>query len=155
MKDVYTPDIATVKGDTAWSALEQDLLDECSLGRMACLPEKLDLPADQSDLDRRVRAGLIRYLMLGGCESDHPDSCRPHPKGVRLSGAWIDGALDLEACVSRLDLVLGNCRFDQDITLRDAEIGGLILNGCLAVQTVNLHRLQTEAGVMLRNGFEA
>ena len=31
--------------------------------------------------------------MLGGC-----DDCRPHPKGVRLSGAYITGTLDLQAC---------------------------------------------------------
>lgn len=61
----YRPSIAEVKGGVEWSALEAALLAACRSGRMAILPGKHGLPADTSDPDRRVRAGLIRYLMLG------------------------------------------------------------------------------------------
>jgi hypothetical protein len=57
--------------------------------------------------DRLIRAGFLRFLLLGGDEA-----CRPHEKGIRLSGAWISGILDLEACRILRDIGLNNCRFD-------------------------------------------
>ncbi|WP_156945912.1 hypothetical protein [Roseicyclus elongatus] len=98
--EMYRPGIDEVKGNLAWSALEHRLLDCCQTGAPAGLPGKTDLPPDCSDPDRRVRAGLIRYLMLGGC--DRPRGARPHPNGVRIMGGWIDGVLDLESCQSPL-----------------------------------------------------
>lgn len=140
-----------VKGGRAWSRLEQDLLDECKLGRDAYLPGKEDCPKDQTDPDRRVRPTLIRYLLEGGCKN----GVRPHPKGVNVSGAWIDGVLDCEGCVTQLDLALTNCLFEQRVIFRDARLGALYLSGSRAKKGVNLHRLQTEKSVHLRGGFHA
>jgi len=155
MADIQThrETIDEVKGDRDWSALEADLLAECSLGLMAYLPGKEDLPADCYDPERRVRAGLIRYLMLGGCDSE--DGARPHPKGVLINGGWIEGKLDLEACDTLLDLSLLNCFLPERPNLRDAQIGALHLYGCTAPEGVYLHRLSTRRDVHLTEGFRS
>jgi hypothetical protein len=155
MKRVYQPTIKEVKGDQEWSALEIDLLRECKGGFVAFLIGRDDLPHDQSDPDRRIRAGLIRYLMLGGCDCGHPDSCRPNPVGVSLKGGWIDGELDMQGCTSRLDLSLHSCLVMERFVLRDASVGALYMDGCRCEQTVDLHRLKTTKNVHLRHGFVA
>ena len=153
MKNVYKPNIDEVRGDQEWSLLEQDLLDECVLGRVAYLPDKQDVPTDTSDPDRRVRASLIRYLMLGGCDGE--GGARPHPKGIVVQGGWIDGVIDLAACSSELDLSLFHCLFPSDITLRDAKLGAVHLTGSDTNAQVDLHRLRTRSEVLLRDGFKA
>jgi len=151
--EMYRPGIDEVKDGTEWSELEADLLAECRLGRMAVLPGKEKLPPDCSDPDRRVRAELIRYLMLGGCDGD--GGARPHPKGVQIMGGWIDGVLDLESSESPLDLKLQNCRLPDRANLQDARIGALFLPGCAAPQGLDLHRLTNRGDVQLRMGFKA
>jgi hypothetical protein len=154
---VQRPDITEVKSGTdEWSKLELDLLAECRLGRAAYLPGKKGLPPDTTDPDRRVRAGLIRYLMLGGCDGkDGIKGARPHPKGVQIMGGWIDGVLDLEGCDTPLDLVLRDCLLSECANLRDARIGALFLPGCAAPKGLHLVRLTTRGDVHLRAGFEA
>lgn len=151
MTSTYRMAMDQVKAGRDWSALEQDLLDACALGLEACLPGKRDCPKDQSDPDRRVRPDLIRYLMLGGCEN----GARPHPKGVMLQGAWIDGPLDMQDCISHLDLGLFQCLFREELNFLDSELGALFLSGSRAESGVDLHRLKTETSVHLRAGFHA
>ena len=155
MKSVFKPTIKDIHRSGQWSALEQALLDGCETGKVAALEYKNDLPADQSDADRRVRPALIRYLLLGGCKTKHDDCCRPHPRGVRLQGAWIDGRLDLHGCESNLTLSLRNCLFKNAIDLQDASLGALFLDGSKAEELVGLHRIRTRKNVHLRGGFEA
>lgn len=103
-----------------------------------------------------VRARFVRYLALGGCEA-----CRPHEKGVRLKGAWIVGALDLEAC--RLDhpLSIENCYLSERVTLRDAKTRTLVFDGSHLNadnrEKVALYgqRLQIDGALHFRAGFEA
>jgi hypothetical protein len=150
---IHRPDIQDIKGDSAWSALEADLLAECRLGRMALLPGKVDRPGDCRDPDRRVRAGLIRYLLLGGC--DGAEGARPHPKGVQIKGGWIDGALDFAGCRSDVDLLLHDCLLTQRPDLRDAHLHALYLPGCHLPTGAELQRLTTDGPVHLRAGFRA
>lgn len=72
------------------------------------------------DPSRVVRAAFLRFLMLGG-----EDGCRPHEKGVRISGAWITDVLDLEACLISRDIGLSNCHFEASPVLRAAIINRL------------------------------
>ncbi|WP_137701548.1 hypothetical protein [Marimonas lutisalis] len=108
-------------------------------------------PKDTSDPTRRVRAGLIRYLLRGGCDGE--GGARPHPKGVALWGAWIDGALDFEGCETSLDLTLAYCRFPDQLVFQNARLGGLYLTGSRCARGLELHRLETETDVHLRDGF--
>ena len=161
--------IDDVKRDTDWSALEQDLLAACETGRFASAinddpPEFSDpptaaemvaacRPADTQDPARRVRPTLIRYLLEGGC--DQADGVRPHPKGVKLAGGWIEGELDLRGCRTELDLSLHNCLFSERPSFRDAYIGGLYLPGSRAEKGLDLQRLRTEWSVHCNDQFHA
>jgi hypothetical protein len=159
--------IDEVKGDTDWSALELDLLDACTTGRFAVAmnenppafsdpPTSAQMvarfrPEDTQDPARRVRPALIRYLLEGGCANGF----RPHPKGVKLAGAWIDEELDLQGCRTELDLYLHHCLFPARPNLQDAHLGGLYLPGSRLDQGLDLHRLHTETNVHLSDGFHA
>lgn len=79
---------------------------------------------EAGDLTRRVRAELIRFLLLGG-----EGAPRMHEKGLRLSGAWIVGALDLEGCRVPRDIGLLDCRFDARPVLLSAIIDTLSFDG--------------------------
>lgn len=79
---------------------------------------------DPEDEKRRVRAELIRFLLLGG-----PDAPRLHEKGIRLSGAWIVGPLDLEGCRVPRDIGLLDCRFEARPVLLSAIIDTLAFDG--------------------------
>ncbi len=79
---------------------------------------------DAGDAARRVRAELIRFLLLGG-----PEAPPIHEKGLRLGGAWIVGTLDLEGCRVPRDIGLLDCRFEATPLLRSAVIDTLALDG--------------------------
>lgn len=79
---------------------------------------------EAGDDGRRVRADLVRFLLLAG-----PDAPRMHEKGLRLGGAWITGVLDLEGCRVPHDIGLLDCRFDATPVLRSAVIDTLSFDG--------------------------
>jgi uncharacterized protein YjbI with pentapeptide repeats len=94
--------------------------------------------------DRVVRAPFLRFLMLGGQEG-----CRPHEKGIRITGAWITGVLDLEACQVFRDIGLIDCHFEAAPILRAAIINRLFLDGS-DLPALEAERLETRGGVYLR-----
>ncbi|WP_332684303.1 hypothetical protein [Bosea sp. (in: a-proteobacteria)] len=96
------------------------------------------------DPARVVRARFLRFLMLGGEEG-----CRPHEKGVRISGAWITDVLDLEACRVFRDIGLNDCHFEAVPILRAAIINRLFLDGSL-LPGLQAERLEARGGVYLR-----
>lgn len=98
----------------------------------------------QADPVREVRAAFLRFLILGG-----DDSCRPHEKGVRVSGAWISGVLDLEACRVPSDIGLKDCGFECAPNLRAAVINRLFLDGS-SLPGLNAERIETRGGIYLR-----
>ena len=87
---------------------------------------------------------FLRFLMLGGEEG-----CRPHEKGVRISGAWITGVLDLEACRVFRDIGLNDCHFEATPILRAAIINRLFLDGS-SLPGLQAERLEARGGVYLR-----
>ncbi len=99
---------------------------------------------EAGDAARAVRAELLRFLILGG-----PDAPRQHEKGVRLSGAWITGALDLEGCRAPHDIGLADCRFEAAPVLRAAAIDTLFLDGSILPGLI-ADRLEARGGVYLR-----
>ncbi len=101
-------------------------------------------PPLAGDAARTVRAALIRFLMLGG--SNAP---RLHEKGLRLSGACIVGALDLEGCRIPRDIGLVDCRFEAAPILRSAVIDTLFLDGSI-LPGLSADRLEARGGVYLR-----
>ena len=99
---------------------------------------------ESDDPARAIRAPFLRFLLLGGDEG-----CRPHEKGIRLTGAWIRGTLDLEACRIFRDIGLKDCRFDAAPILRSAIIDRLFLDGS-SLPGFFAERLETRGGIYLR-----
>lgn len=77
------------------------------------LPEKGD-----PDEEKTIRAEVLRYLILGGC-----DACKVDQKGVRLVGGYISGALDLSFHSIKGELWLRNCRFNRTIEMEQFQCG--------------------------------
>jgi hypothetical protein len=101
------------------------------------------VPAE-GDEDRRVRADLIRRLLLGS--SGAPVM---HEKGLRLSGAWITGPLDLEGCRVPRDIGLLDCRFESTPVLRSAVIDTLSFDGS-HLPGIAADRLEARGDILLR-----
>lgn len=140
---VWAPSFDEVMARRDPSAAEKKLLAACRTNGFGCAGE--ECPEDTGDPDRAVRAGLIRFLLLGG-DQRH----LPNVKGVRLQGAWIDGVLDLRGCETHLDLILKNCLLPIQPVFRDAQIGGLYLVGSQAPNGCDLQRIAVETSVYLR-----
>ncbi|WP_376986688.1 hypothetical protein [Bosea sp. R86505] len=96
------------------------------------------------DPSRVVRAAFLRFLMLGG-----EPGCRPHEKGIRITGAWIVDTLDLEACHVFRDIGLIDCHFEATPILRAAIINRLFLDGS-SLPGLEAERLEARGGVYLR-----
>ncbi len=94
--------------------------------------------------DRVVRAEFLRFLLLGG-----EGAVRLHEKGVRVSGGFIAGTLDLEGCRVPRDIGLKDCRFEAPLLLRSAVIDNLFLDGS-ALPGIDADRLEARGGVTLR-----
>lgn len=102
------------------------------------------LPAPD-DVTRKVRADLIRFLLLGG-----PGAPRMHEKGLRLGGAWIAGVLDLEGCRLPCDIGLLDCRFDATPVLRSAIIDTLAFDGS-ELPGLDAERLDARGDLLFRS----
>lgn len=76
-------DIERLQGQDALSNAEKLLIENCKIGEPTTLGDG-SLPEGLS-AETTIRSGLLRYLILGGCER-----CRVHERGVHLAGAWID-----------------------------------------------------------------
>ena len=100
---------------------------------------------EAADPGRIVRAGFLRFLLLGGEEG-----CRPHEKGVLVIGAWITGVLDLEGCRIPRDIGLNDCQFEQIPVLRSAIIDSLFLDGS-SLPGLQAERLEARGGLYLRS----
>lgn len=102
---------------------EQKLLSACRQGTLALISDKRP---DMANDDNTVRAAFLRFLTLGGDEQ-----APVHEHGVQLSGAWIEGELDMEAARVSSNLVIWNCRFNITPVFRGTKIAGALnLSGC-------------------------
>ncbi len=80
--------------------------------------------ADKWDVQRNVRASLIRWM----CADRHAIELED-PGGIRVMGARITGGLDLSHLRVPAPLELRNCSIPEEISLDSAEIPGLSLDG--------------------------
>ncbi|MEP4031874.1 hypothetical protein [Roseibium polysiphoniae] len=115
-------DIEALADDQKLTEAEQLLLDNCRIGEFTIFGDG-ERPSGPS-LDRTIRADLLRYLILGGC-----DGCQFHEWGVHLQGAWIVGPLDLSFATAKGATLLANCGFDQKANARQSRFEFLELNG--------------------------
>lgn len=125
---------------------ERELMRVCRLGAWAEIGDVVPGPDETA---RSIRAGVIRYLALGGC-ADY----RPHEKGVRVRGALVPDALDLQACACDSDLWLAVCHLVKRVNLRGAQLATLSLEGSHCA-SVAAERLTTSGSVFMNRNFRA
>lgn len=123
---------------------ERLLVERCRIGEPAEVSE--ELPGEATDANK-VRAGLVRFLALGG-----DAGAAVHEKGVHLQGAWIEGVLDLEGVAITRPLLLWSCRMEDFIAYR-ARFRHLHIAGSHLVGTFRGDDLVCESSLLLRNGF--
>jgi hypothetical protein len=108
------------------------------------------IPATPEEKKQRtVRAGLVRFLVLGG-----DDASPVHEKGVRIQGAVIDGDLDLGGCTLVGDLSLLNCELAALFLLRGARTRTIDLSGSCC-RDIDADRVEVSGSIFFRNGFVA
>jgi hypothetical protein len=128
------------------SAAETTLLECCRLGQLAVIPG--GRPEQESDANR-VRADLVRFLLLGG-----DDKAPVHENGVRLQGAWLKQPLDLSTTVAKHPLTLWDCVIEK-VNARYADLKFLSLNGCRLVGGLDGDGLSCAGDITLTMGFES
>jgi hypothetical protein len=99
--------------------------------------------------DRQVRAQLL-YELLTGINGPRDD----RPRALKLAGARITGALDLEAATLVCPLILRSCSFEQLINLQEAHASVVRLPGCRA-PALHGKQLQTLGNLELNENFAA
>ncbi|MEM8536246.1 MAG: hypothetical protein AAGF56_00140 [Pseudomonadota bacterium] len=93
-----------------------------------------------------VRAGLLRYLILGGCKD-----FRTQPSGITLRGAWISGVLDLSFTAAHGPVDFFNCHFAERPEMLQLQVDGLAIVRCTLAQGLRAARIQV-AGNLTLNG---
>ncbi|MFN0115130.1 MAG: hypothetical protein ACKVPY_10680 [Paracoccaceae bacterium] len=133
-------------GDDALKPAERRLIDAVRAGEPCSLGD--GTRPDSPDPDRTIRADLLRYLILGGC-----DACRTDETGVGLIGAFVAGELDLAFATARGATTLYACRFARPIRARQTGFAffDLFLS---ALPSLDAQGAQVAGGVFLR-GAEA
>jgi hypothetical protein len=136
--------VAAVSGLASFeplSAAETKIVAYLSSGDFDRLGDGL-LP-ESDDPERTLRAELLRFLILGN------NNYHSHEKGVRVSGAWVTGILDLEGCRIPRDIGLKDCRFEASPILRSAIIDNLFLDGSV-LPGLQADRLEARGCISIR-----
>lgn len=128
------------------SKVEKQLLEHCAHGATFIIGPTLP----QKPLaGNRIRAGIIRFLLLGG------DDLNPvHEAGVMVQGAWIEDELDLRQACCRVSLLAQACHFDKRPIAVQAKIPELVLRGS-STPGLAAHGLIVEGRILLDRGFSA
>lgn len=122
---------------------ERALIAACRAGEKCRLGDGTR-PEEDSEA-RRVRAELIRLLILGGTEA-----CGLDGSGVFLFGAFVSGHLEIHSAARLNSLVLVNTLFEKHMDLQGSNIEFLSLEGS-AVPCVFLGEAHVNKNVILRN----
>ncbi len=114
--------------------------EECVLGRAR--PEA-------SDSSNEIRAEFVRFLALGG------DARSPvHESGLRLRGAYIEGAINLDGARTVRPLWIQKSTLTGEFSFADAETKVLSLDGS-SVPVVRADGAKVDGSLLLRRTFIA
>ncbi|MDQ2090978.1 hypothetical protein [Marimonas arenosa] len=123
---------------------EQKLIADCSAGGRITIGDG-ELPKAETPAVS-IRAGLIRMLLTGS-----EPALTLHDKGLRLRGAWISGALDLQGADISHDLSLTACRLPAAVEIVNARLRGLFFSGC-AMAGLSGDHARLDGALFLRAG---
>jgi len=136
------------------SRAEEELFRAAQEGRAASAltgDEEEDNPANAANwnTDRVVRGEYIAWLC-----TDPQASALVTYRGLQLLGMRIDADLDVQNAEIKFPLIAWKCAFSGNFLLRDAQLRGLYLGGCL-IKSLSADRARIRGTVILRDGFEA
>jgi hypothetical protein len=132
----------------AWGLFpaEEKLLEAARAGKECCI--NCSLPTSPGD-SNRIRAGLLRFLLLGGDES-----APVHQRGVSLHGAYIDGDIDLRDSEVLRPLRLRACRIDGSLLGENAKFKCCELTGS-HLKGINCDGAKFDGDLVLDQGFSS
>ncbi len=136
-----------LKGEVALTEPERYLIECCREGRPCRLGD--GSRPEGPHPDRNIRAELLRYLILGGCEK-----CKLDEWGVRLMGAFVKGRLDVSFARATGGTALVRCRFDNPVQALESRFQFLNLSGSW-LPGLNAQGTNVSSSVRLSNGFVA
>lgn len=110
-------------GDDWLTPAEKKLIAACRAGEECVLGDGRLPPEGTPDPERRVRAEVLRYLILGGC-----DRCKVQGWGVRVTGAYVEGQLDLSFQTAAGATGLHVCCIEQEIVALQSRLEALNLS---------------------------
>lgn len=146
-------DLTDLASADDWAALltatERRLVEYAARGQSLDLRSAETAGAAPGDPDRIVRGRVLSILLLG-----ERDDWKLHHRGVRMAGAYITGAVDLDFGTVAVPMLLGDCVFEQSVLMRQASLQMLALPGtCLP--GLSADRLAVTGSVLLHRGFAA
>ncbi len=131
------------------SGFEKKLVACCARGHV-CVPDGWDDERpEQATVANTIRAGLIRFLALGGDEGNPV-----HELGVMLAGAWIVDKLDLHQARAAVRFSVENSYFVVRPVFVAATLSELTLSGS-CIPGLDADGLMVSGGVILKEGFSA
>jgi hypothetical protein len=126
-------------------AAEKRLVACCARGEVCELGD--GTRPEKATAANTIRAGLIRFLALGG-DAENP----VHDEGVMLRGGWIEGELSLHQVQAEVRLDLRRCHFDTKLNFIALSLPELVLSGSL-VSGIRADRMKVDGGVFMDEGF--
>lgn len=99
----------------------------------------------EATTDNSVRARFVRFLALGG-----DDDAPVHERGVQISGAYIQGYLNLRSTVVPVSLSLHECVIEHKIILADARLAHSLSLYRSDIKGLNASRVRIEGYLSLR-----
>lgn len=131
---------------------EKILLDCCRRGGIARITDARPVEANA---ENTVRAGFLRFLLLGGDEQ-----APVHEHGIQLHGAYIEDELNLKTASVRYAISLIYCTLAQTLEFTDTKFEhSVVLNGCgipglrgqhlVAAGTLSMNSVESHGSVSL------
>jgi hypothetical protein len=127
---------------------EKEVIAAAREGRTAFFGNKIP-ETDEEKKMRTIRAGLVRFLALGG-----DDTTPVHERGVWIQGALVDGLLDFHACKLAGDFALWNCELAETLYLQGARASSINLADSRC-QDIVADRVKISGGLFLCGKFVA
>lgn len=128
---------------------ERTLIERARRGEVAPIGREVPKDGDKDKDAKTIRAGLVRFLALGG-----DSETAVHEQGVQVQGAFIDGDLDLEGCTLVGDLLLWHCELAGTLTLGGALTRSVSLEGSKC-RDITADGAEIAGYLLLRSGFVA
>jgi hypothetical protein len=120
---------------------EEKLLGAALAGKPCVLgATRPDAPSEVN----QIRAGFLRFLALGGENRN-----TVHESGLRVQGAYIDGAVDLSGATGMAPLWIEDCTIQGEFSFRDAETKAVSLDRT-AVAGIRGEGVMVDGSLLLR-----